>query len=189
MISQLSKQLLPTFLNFRYGVSSHGGMASRLRVNSRHQWMPATFASFMRITPSIILKTRKTCIEYKMVWLNIYWLICRDEIAKKFGGREEVLKAKLQKKYGVAPALQSIRPQQIVQAVVKAVATYDPNYRRITCPRVSSSMDCRSKAFDPLQLLLKPVQRSTATTPLDNLSKCRYLVGICYTIVSLLNPC
>ena len=91
------------------------------------------------------------------------------EILRVFQGREDVLCAKLQKKYGCHPDI--LKKKE-----------YDPTYKSYAIPRSrGGALDYRSEEFQPLyalqhtrELFLEGMQVSLE--PFDNLHKCRVLV-------------
>ncbi|EQC25740.1 hypothetical protein SDRG_16401 [Saprolegnia diclina VS20] len=94
------------------------------------------------------------------------------EILRVFAGREDVLCAKLLKKYGRQPDLQSL-----AISVPEPQYAYVPGYQLFVAPP-STPGDHRSAAFDAA-VALREHERLPHTQPvhpLDNLNKCRALL-------------
>ncbi|OQR86928.1 hypothetical protein ACHHYP_09738 [Achlya hypogyna] len=96
------------------------------------------------------------------------------EILRVFAGREDVLCAKLFKKYGCQPDLQTLAP---VAAPVEYV--YTPTYVPYEAQKAGSGpLDYRSPSFDATVALheRRPLPNMQSVMPLDNLNKCRPLL-------------
>ncbi|KAF0689719.1 Aste57867_18856 [Aphanomyces stellatus] len=90
------------------------------------------------------------------------------EILRVFSGREEVLCAKLHKKYGCHPDI--LKPE--------IHDTYDPNYKPVAAPATTGGpLDFRSTSFDARRALRqRDLDNLAQAHPLDNLYKCRLLL-------------
>lgn len=109
---------------------------------------------------------------------------------RRFAGRELELSAKLQKKYGEDPELlravgADTGNTQAEHAVLHATraaaaAAYERGFEPFRAPvPTHSALDFRSESFDPLRALLSAdtLPGLERLHPLDNLIKCRHLVG------------
>ncbi|KDO28636.1 hypothetical protein SPRG_06491 [Saprolegnia parasitica CBS 223.65] len=94
------------------------------------------------------------------------------EILRVFAGREDVLCAKLLKKYGCQPDLQSL-----VINVPEPQHAYVPGYEPFVAPP-STPCDHRSATFDAAAALREHerLPHTQPVHPLDNLNKCRALL-------------
>ncbi|ETV69948.1 hypothetical protein, variant [Aphanomyces astaci] len=96
------------------------------------------------------------------------------EILRVFAGREDVLCAKLHKKYGCSPDIVAKEDNEL-----SAAASYDPNFVPKTAPPSRGGpFDCRSASFNAhLALVRNRLDGASLHHPaLDNLYKCRMLL-------------
>ncbi|ETW02795.1 hypothetical protein H310_05283 [Aphanomyces invadans] len=103
-------------------------------------------------------------------------LVNIPEILRVFSGREDVLCAKLHKKYGCAPDI--VCQEAEVAEAAEILTEFDPSYTPKTArPSFGGSFDVRCSAFNAHKALVQNrLDNVLSAPPLDNMYKCRQLL-------------